>query len=62
MNESRKQYLLKKFREESTWRGAIAIIASFGIILEPEQANSIVALGLFAIGLINACKDQKPSV
>jgi len=61
MNEDRKQYLLRKFREESTWRGLIAIVASFGIILEPSQANSIVALGLFVIGLINACKDQKDS-
>ena len=48
--------ILEYLKQESTWRGIIAIATAFGIKLAPEQAESIIAGGLAAIGLINTFK------
>ena len=48
--------ILEYLKQESTWRGIIAIATAFGIKLAPEQAESIIAAGLAAIGLINTFK------
>jgi hypothetical protein len=48
--------ILDYLKQESTWRGIIAIATAFGIKLAPEQAESIIAGGLAAIGLINTFK------
>jgi len=48
--------ILEYLKQESTWRGIIAIATAFGIQLAPEQAESIIAAGLAAIGLINTFK------
>jgi len=48
--------ILEYLKAESTWRGIIAIATAFGIKLAPEQAESIIAAGLAAIGLINTFK------
>jgi hypothetical protein len=48
--------ILEYLKQESTWRGIIAIATAFGIQLAPGQAESIIAAGLAAIGLINTFK------
>lgn len=48
--------LLNRFKQESTWRGLIAILTSFGITVSPELANGIIATGVAVIGLINILK------
>lgn len=48
--------LLAPFRQESTWRGIIAIAMSAGVTLDPDQQNAIIAAGLAIIGLINVFK------
>jgi hypothetical protein len=48
--------ILEYLKQESTWRGIIAIATAFGIKLAPEQAESIIAGGLALIGLINTFK------
>ena len=48
--------ILSYLKSESTWRGLIAIATAFGVKLAPEQANSIIAAGLAAVGLINTFK------
>lgn len=51
-------YLVEKFSQESTWRGLIAVMTSFGVMLGPDQANAIIAVGLFLIGTINVAKNS----
>lgn len=50
--------ILKKFAPDfsqaSTWRGFITIITALGVSITPEQAASIIALGLAVTGAIGA--------
>ena len=48
--------ILDALKQESTWRGIIAIAMAFGVKLDPSQANAILAAGLSLIGLINVFK------
>jgi uncharacterized membrane protein len=50
--------ILEKLKQESTWRGIIAIAAAFGIQAEPELTNAIVTVALALIGSINVIKDK----
>ena len=47
-----KGYLLALARERSTWRGVVAILTAFGLVVSPEQSDAIIAGGLAVIGLI----------
>lgn len=53
-------YLLERLREDSTWRGVLMLLTAAGVHLEPSQANSIVAVGLALVGLINVFRKQTP--
>jgi hypothetical protein len=46
-------WMLDRLSENSTWRGAIALLTAAGVTLQPDMANAIVAAGLGLIGLIN---------
>lgn len=48
-----------RFSQESTWRGLVAMLTGFGVVVEPAKADAIIAAGLFIIGTINFAKDQK---
>lgn len=48
--------ILNKLKQESTWRGIIAVIAVFGVKLQPELADSIITAGVSLIALINIVK------
>jgi hypothetical protein len=48
--------IIEYLKQESTWRGLIAIATAFGITVSPEQSSAIIAAGLAAIGLINTFK------
>jgi hypothetical protein len=48
--------ILEYAKQESTWRGIIAITMAFGIQLDPNQQGAILTGGLALIGLINAFK------
>jgi hypothetical protein len=52
-------YLLARLSENSTWRGAILIATSLGVVLDPALQNHIVAVGLGAVGLINFFRKGK---
>ena len=45
--------IIEKLKEESTWKGLIAIAMACGIHLDPELQNSILTVGLALMGLIN---------
>lgn len=40
------------FSEASTWRGLVWIVSAFGVVLEPDEQNAIVAAGMAVAGLI----------
>lgn len=46
-------WIIDRLKENSTWRGLVALLTAFGVTLSPEQTNAIVAAGLAVIGLIN---------
>ncbi len=48
--------ILEYLKQESTWRGLVAIATAFGVTMAPELQNAIIALGLAIIGLINVLK------
>ena len=45
--------IIEKLKQESTWRGLIAIAMAFGLQLDPELQNSILVVGLALMGIIN---------
>jgi hypothetical protein len=54
-------YLLDRLKEPSTWRGLIGLLTGFGIVIKPELADAIIAVGVGLIGLINVIrKEYKP--
>ena len=49
MREITVSYILEMLSQTSTWRGFIYMLTAVGIVLSPEQQETIVATGL-AIG------------
>ena len=47
-----KPYLMARLSEASTWRGIVALLTAAGVVLSPEQIESIIAAGLALIGLL----------
>jgi len=45
--------IIQKLKEESTWKGLIAIAMACGLQLDPELQNSILVVGLAIMGIIN---------
>jgi len=58
-NQNQTKNMIEKLKEESTWRGIIALATSLGITIQPEMINIIVSLGIGLIGLINVIKKQR---
>ena len=48
--------IIEALKQESTWRGIIAIITAAGVVISPELATHIIALGMTIIGTINIAK------
>jgi len=46
------RYLKSRLNESSTWRNLIITATAFGITIEPNQQEAIVAAGLMLAGLI----------
>jgi hypothetical protein len=54
--------LIEMLGESSTWRGLFSILTGFGVVIKPDMAEAIIAVGLAAIGLINVFrKEVKPN-
>ena len=47
---------LNALKQESTWRGIIAIATGLGVHFAPEMQNAIITVGLSIIGAINVVK------
>jgi hypothetical protein len=52
-------YILARLSENSTWRGAILLITSIGITIDPSLHAPIIAAGLGLVGLINVIRKGK---
>lgn len=48
------RYIAARAGEASTWRGIVLILTAIGVQFSPEQAEAVVAAGLFVSGLIGA--------
>jgi hypothetical protein len=65
------EYIINRLKEESTWRGIIAVITAVltvlgstkavNVLSNPETQASIIGAGLGLIGLINMFKKQAGS-
>lgn len=54
-----KDYILERAKEPSSWRGLIYLLTAAGIPIAPALADSIIAVGLAAAGLIGALTPGK---
>lgn len=51
-------YILARLSENSTWRGLILLATASGIVIEPEKAAAITALGMALVGVINVFRQK----
>jgi len=55
-----KEFALARLHEASTWRAAIWVLTSFGLVaFKGEQAESIIALGLALSGAVGMVTPDK---
>jgi hypothetical protein len=55
-----KDYFLSRLKEPSTWRSAIWVATSFGLIaLQGEQKEAIIALGMALSGAVGIATPDK---
>jgi len=50
---------LEMLNEPSTWRGLISLITAAGVVISPDQMESIIAAGLAIMGAINVFRKEK---
>ena len=46
------KFVLARAAEPSSWRGAIFLLSSVGVVLRPEVSAAIIAAGMAVSGLI----------
>jgi hypothetical protein len=49
-----KNWLMARLKERSTYVGAVAVATGCGVVLTPEQANAILAVGAIIGGGVSA--------
>ena len=55
-----KDFFLARLKEPSTWRSAIWVLTSFGLIaFKGEQAEAIIALGMALSGAVGIATPDK---
>lgn len=54
-------WLVKRLREASTWRGLVWLAAVAGLALRPEQAEAIVTVGMAIAGLLGVFLSDEPT-
>lgn len=52
-------YLVARAHERSTWLGLASLLTALGLSLSPQQAESVIAAGMAAAGLIAAFTKDK---
>lgn len=54
------KWLLRRFREPSTWRGLVWLATVAGLSLRPDQAEAIVTAGMALAGLLGVFLADDP--
>jgi len=55
-----KEFMLARLKEPSSWRAAIWVLTSFGLVaFKGEQAESIIALGMALSGGVGMLSPDK---
>lgn len=54
-----KSYLIARLREASTWRGLVMLATAVGLKVEPQVADSIIAVGIAVAGAVGAVFPDK---
>jgi len=55
-----KDFMLARLQEPSTWRSAIWVLTSFGLVaFKGEQAEAIIALGMCLAGSVGVLSPDK---
>jgi hypothetical protein len=53
------KYVVERASEPSTWRGAFFLLTAFGVTIQPELQDAILAAGLGLAGLVGVLtRDQ----
>ena len=50
--------ILEYLKQNSTWKGIFALLTAFGVVIQPDLANAIIAVGLSIIGLIDVIRNS----
>lgn len=53
-------WLVRRLREPSTWRGLVWLATVAGLSLRPDQAEAIVAAGMALAGLLGVFLSDEP--
>lgn len=53
-------WLLRRLREPSTWRGLVWLATVAGLSLRPDQAEAIVTVGMALAGLLGVFLSEEP--
>jgi len=56
-----KEFILARLREPSTWRSAVWVATSFGVVFHGEQAEAIIAFGMALSGAVGVVTPDKLS-
>jgi hypothetical protein len=48
------KYVLDRIKEPSTWRGLTWLLTAAGVVLSPDQAAAVTALGMAIAGALGA--------
>lgn len=55
----RMKQVLDRLKEPSTWLGIVAVLGVFGVTLEPELKEHIIAVGVGIAGIIQILRREK---
>lgn len=53
------KYILDRLDEPSTWKGIIALLATFGVSIHPELAQAIITAAVSVVGVIEILVNEK---
>jgi hypothetical protein len=51
-------YIRDRFKEPSTWRALVWLVTSFGLALQPEQKEAVIAFGCVIAGGMGFLPDK----
>ncbi len=52
-------YILQLLKQPSTYKGLVLILGAVGLVISPEQAQSIVAAAIAILGVWEAFRNEK---